>query len=184
MARRKRKQRIYYNSSTDTWTNDAREQLSLIPQSNAYDDYQKKVMKQQEAAEKSSEVDNKINQPEKEKKVSDKSCEKDEIKKAYRKGEQGRAKYRKRMSKEVQVSHMQKVLSDGLDRHVSRHEFDDELHDDSILAREFPTEAAIDHKAEFDSKRELPAIDVNANGIIDVQEEPMTPGMKKLARYM
>lgn len=107
---------------------------------------------------------------------------KHEITEAFRTGQR---KYRRYMSKDVKTRQVKAVIENGLDKKISKHDFDDELYDDGISGDEFPKEAARDHKQEFEERREIPTVDTNKDGIVDDQDDVMmTPGMKKLSRYM
>ena len=123
-------------------------------------------------------------------------CEKDEkeaasrnlkvrIQKAFSVDTVSRRKYRKYMSKDTQVGKVKRVIEHGLDRNVSRRSFDDELHDDSINADEFPREAISDYRREFVHKCSVPTSDTNHDGVVDSDDDViMTPGMRKMSRYL
>lgn len=184
MAKRKnnnnRKTRVYYNSDTDTWSNDTHEQPYLMPGTQSYEAYQEQQLKDDP------------NQPDDE---FHKNLEEDnedyreeqvqEDKEFEKKSEVTRRKYRRYMSKEVQRKAAEKIIEDGLERDIPTRDFSDELYDDGVSGDKFVHEAAVDYKHEFDEKtREVPEVDNNGDGKVDEDDAYMTPGMKKMARYM
>lgn len=180
MARtRQRRPRVYYNSATDTWVNDGHEQPYLKP--NIVSDNIKKdhddLTHDGHASERK--------KTDKSEQNLDAENNKRRIKNAYDSGVQGRRKYRKYMQKHAHSKRVKKVIENGLDRKISERSFEDDLHDDTIAEKEFPKEAARDYKAEFDAKREVPVIDTNNDGVVDENDDVvMTPGMRKLSKYM
>lgn len=107
------------------------------------------------------------------------------IQKAYEVETVGRRKYRRYMSKDVQVGRVRRIIEGGLDRRISRHSFDDELHDDSISGDTFAREAVSDYKKEFSRKCDTPTTDTNNDGVVNQDDDViMTPGMRKMSRYL
>lgn len=170
---------VFLNSDNDS-TNDSKNQLDLTPGEAAYKEYlenrkeELKKKQEEEPFHAELEIQNRT--------LRSRQIKKNKIENAY---DTGKKKYRRYMSKDVQVKKMTKIIDDGLDRHIPRRDFNDELFDDGISGDEFPKEAARDYKKEFNKKRELPTEDTNHDNVIDDKDEPvMTPGMRKLAKYM
>ena len=180
MAKSKRKSRVYYNSDTDTWSNDANEQPYLMPGTQSYEAY---VEQQKESSP--SKPDDEFHQ---ELEMDNEDYREEQVNedKSFEKESQDmRRKSRRYMSKEVKRKEAEKIIEEGLGRDIPTREFSDELYDDGVSADKFIHESAVDYKAEFEEKaREVPEVDTNKDGQIDEDDAYMTPGMKKLSRYM
>lgn len=180
MARRKKKTRVYYNSDTDTWSNDAMEQPYLMPGTQSYEAYQ-----EQQAKDSPDNPDDDFHAAleDANEEYREEQVEEDEaLEKATR---ESKRKYRRYMSKEVQRKKAEKIIEEGLGRDIPSRDFSDELYDDGVSGDKFIHEAAVDYKHEFEEKtREIPDIDTDKDGDVDEDDAYMTPGMKKMARYM
>lgn len=169
-----------FGSSNSDSSNDAKGQINLLPGTSAYKQYydQKKA-----EIEKKDANEQRLDEIEvKERTLRSARLRKDELQRAY---DTGKKKYRRYMSKDVQVKKIQDVIEDGLGHNISRKDFNDELFDDGISGDEFPREAVKDHKREFDRLKDLPQMDTNGDGIVNKDDSAeMTPGMRRLSRYM
>lgn len=179
MAKKRKKSKVYYNSGTDTWSDDAREQLSLIPGTSTYENY---IESRKEAS-----VDEPDDEFHEELEIHNEDYRENQIEKEkdIEVHNVGKRKYRRYMSKDVQSKDTIKIAENGLDRHVSKHDLNDELFDDGVSGDVYKKEVLRDYKHEFEKKREIPNVDSDHDGDIDGEDDVyMTPGMKKMARYM
>lgn len=171
---------VFSKTGSDS-SNDTKGQLHLLPGTPGYEEYQQR---RKEALEKKTQEEPFHAQLETENRsLRIVQVKKDEIQAAY--NNTGQKKYRRFMSKDVQVRKMTDVIEDGLGRNIPRRDFEDELFDDGISGDDFPKEAARDYKKEFESVREIPTVDTNGDGVVDGEDDSvMTPGMRRLGRYM
>jgi hypothetical protein len=185
---RRKGSKVYYNNDTDTWVNDSAEQFSLAPGSKEYEQYKAQLQiddkhESDEQCEKSIEHDEHLSDK--------KSDEKDMIGSAY---DVATRKHRRKMSKERQNKDIQKIVDGGLGKHTDikggfMGSIDlpsvtckDEMYDDGIDAKHYKKEVIQDYKKEFKKVREVPVIDTDGDGKED--DTVMTPGMRKMAKYM
>lgn len=184
MVKRRRKKRtaednVFLKSGSDS-SNDAKEQVDLSIGTQAYEEFQAKRSEEIEKKAKEEPFHEKLETENRLLRTN--QLKKQRLAEAY---DVGKKKYRRYMSKETQVKKMTGVIEGGLDRHIPKKDFNDELYDDGISGDEFSHEAAKDYKQEFRQKREVPTVDTNNDGVIDGQDEvQMTPGMRRLAKYM
>lgn len=176
---KKRKANVYYNSDTDTWSDDSREQFSLLPGTSTYKDY----MEDKELAKEKAAGDEFHDELEHQNEVyRELQLDKEKDHEVHN---VGKRKYRRYMSKDVQSKDAIKIAENGLDRHVSKRDLNDELFDDGISGDSYKHEVLEDYKSEFNEKRQIPNVDSDHDGDIDEDDDAyMTPGMKKMARYM
>ena len=164
-----------FGSSNSDSSNDTKSQVSLAIGSEAYEDFKEGLQAEQkkksgeEEFHAELEVDNRG--------LRTRQLEKENIANAY--NATGQKKYRRFMSKEVQVKPMKKIIEDGLDRRIPRKDFNDELYDDGISGDEFGKEAARDYRNELND-----LLDTNKDGQVDSSDEPMTPAERRLYKYM
>lgn len=93
--------------------------------------------------------------------------------------------YRDRLRKEDAAKKAREIVEDGLGHAVSPFDLDDEIRDVGIRPDEVVREAVRDHRAEFLSRCETPEVDTTGDGKVDEEDEPlMTPGMRRMARYI
>ena len=192
--RRKRKSKVYYNSSTDTWSNDSMTEPYLMPGTEAYEAYQQNLENQfgeegKEADEFHKEYaesieDDRIEKTDKEKNIDE----------AYNVANR---KFRRRRSKERQNEEIEKIIEGGLGKDIDLDgglageyglpsiSSNDEAYDDGINAAQYAHEVIKDYKKQFEATvRDIPDVDNNNDGKIDEQDAEMTPGMKKMAKYI
>ena len=174
-----RSKRVYYNSDTDTWSDDGREQMQRKPESMMVD-HDPSVAKEDKAKQ----ADTFHEELEETNEGRYRGRKKRNIE-ADKGEKEGSRKYRRYMSKDVQSKTVQKIAEDGLDRHVSRNEFQDELFDDGVSSKEYKKDALQDYESEFNARAsELPDTDRDKDGDIDEDDIEFTPGMRKMAKYM
>lgn len=194
MARRKRAVKVYYNSDTDTWTNDSHEEPYLMPGTEAYEAYQK-TLAENSASQKDDEFHEKL-EDRNEDLRKEQLAKEASLDHAY---EVANRKFRRRMSKERQNKEIQNIVSDGLGSgidisggvltKVGVHGVDtsnqDELYDDGIDADHYKKAVISEYKGELnEAMREVPNVDTNGDGEIDSDDVEVTPGMRRMARYM
>lgn len=139
-----------------------------------------RMLEQQEARQEELELEQQI-----QRKEDDQAQEERQVETAYGGAEQGIRNYRNFMRKYEQVSDTRDIIEEGLGRSVSRKDLNDELYDPAVTASNFKKEAVADHAAEFARKREMPEFDTNGDGKIDEEDDTiMTPGMKRMARFL
>lgn len=165
---------VFLGSNTDG-SNETKSQVDLEMGSDEYEDMIEDRSKEARVKEEEFHTDLERNNES----LRRSQIDKHEITAAFRTGQR---KYNRYMSKEVKVGKMKDIIESGLDKRIPRKDFDDELYDDGISGDEFPVEAARDHKQEFEKLREIPTIDTDKDGVKD--EPVMTPGMKRLSKYM
>lgn len=179
MGRKRKRRVVYFNNNTDTTTNDSHEQVYLTPTGQSTDsleskqavvDSEKSDIEYQDAlAEHNTEL------------ITEQDS--NDVKENEYNYDTGRRKYRRYMSKDVDTKKLQKIASDALDRHVSRNDFQDELHDDGISKKEYPKESLSDYRNEL-AKKEIPVKDKDYDGDIDKDDVDVTPSMSKMSRYI
>jgi len=176
---RKRRRKIYYNSDADTTTDDSREQLYLTPAgtSDKSDVLQQELAENEEANKEFHEELSAHNDG-----IVRATDAKDKVKNAYGR-ETGRRKYRKYIEKDVQTEKLRKMASDALERSVPLKDFQEELHDDGIGAKEYAHETMTDYRQELIQK-EIPVKDRDKDGDIDKDDVEITPAMTKMSKFI
>lgn len=186
MAKHRRKQAVYHNNMTDNWTNDAKEQLSLLPGSDGYEARQAKLVESNpmskenldEVAEEQFDLDE-------ERKLEKKSHQfSDDFDESFTKGQKSASvlKYRAMARRQDAVRQTAKIASNGLDRTVTEKEI--ESVNDSITKRPEDVPRTLRNYEEELEDREIPTVDSNGDGKIDEDDAYITPGMKKMRKYM
>lgn len=191
----KRRMRVYYNSSSDTWSDDAKEQLSLVP-----DAADCGLVPGQDAPDVSDSHAEGMQEMQMEISVSvrepDDVPEKDDMcgfmEYAYK-----NAVYRchRKQNKMAQNKWIQKLVSRGLGRHVSLSggissgigfpgiSNSDELYSDAITVSGYAEDVISDYRKPLErAVRKLPSIDTDGDGVGDSFD--MTPGMRAMMKYM
>ena len=168
--------RIYSNNMKDTWSNDSAEQICLVPM--LYDQpinpFQLDEVWASLPADTQEEIEKGTVAYEETKDMLDASKAKDV----------GSRKYRNYMAKQSQVKETRKIAEGATDRHVSIHDFDDELFDDAVNQDNFKHESLLDYAAEVEKRKE-PKVDTNGDGIIDKRDaETCSPLLSKFEKYM
>lgn len=93
--------------------------------------------------------------------------------------------YRDRIRKEDAAKEAREIIEDGLGHAVSQSDLDDEIRDVGIRPDEVVREAVRDHRTEFLARCSTPEVDTTGDGKVDDEDEPlMTPGMRRMARYI
>ena len=93
--------------------------------------------------------------------------------------------YRNRIRKAEKAKEAREIIEGGLGHAVPVGDLDDEIRDVSVSPDEVVREAVRDHRAEFDEKLATPTEDTNQDGKVDDEDDVvMTPGMRRMARYM
>ena len=185
MARRKRREKVYYNSDTDTWSNDSHEQPYLMPGTESYKAMQE-VQEKQENKKKGDEFHEQLE-------IENESLREDQLSKSELLNEAynvGNRKFRRRRSKERQNKKIEKIIEQGLGQDVdikggtsaafnapTAKSCNDELYNDSISEKDYKKEVIKDYKHDFE---EIVHEDKDNDG----NEDEWTPGMRKMARYM
>lgn len=178
MARKPKKQKVYYNNDTDTWSNDSGEQPYLMPGSEAYEAYQERL-KAQEKAKKEKELELQA-----EKQLMDELTDKEKYKKVGDVFDVGTRKFRSQQKKASQNKSIEKLVEGGLGHDVKVNKQSSALYDDSLNEAEYKKAVVSEYKKEAEKVREIPTVDTNGDGKIDKDDVQMTPGMKSLMRYM
>lgn len=182
--RRKKKQAVYHNTNTDRWTNDTKEQLSLMPGSDGYEarlqqlsenipafgEYREEILEEQ--------------WEQMQKKESEAEELAEEFHESFIKGQKSPAamQYRAMVQRQDAVHQTAKIASQGLGRTVTAAEIEDAAKGTAMLPEDVP-KALKQYEAEF-HEREVPVIDVNGDGQIDEDDVYMTPGMSRMRRYL
>ena len=179
MARKHRRRTIYFNNNADTTTNDSNEQIYLVPTGVSTDSVDSREARKQ-TEEANVEFHDELEEHNTD--LITTAGENDMAENEYSYST-GKRKYRRYMSKEVQTPEVAKLASEALDRHIPKRDFEDELHDDGIDAKNYPKEALVDYRDEL-AKKELPVKDKDKDGDIDKDDAEITPAMSKMARYM
>lgn len=188
MAKHRNKKRVvYHNNKSDTWTNDAKDQLSLDPGSAGYKARQEKLAENSpssdqnmdDVAEDQFEISE---QREAEKEQLEMS---DDFVDAFAKGEKSSSvmQYRGKMQISDAVAQTAKIASDGLDRNISSKEIAASVNDSHIREKDVAKVALKKYRNEAIA-RETPVEDVDHDGDIDQDDVDITPGMSKMMRYM
>lgn len=173
-SRKKRKEKVYYNSDTDTWSNGTMEQPYLMPGTASYEAYQEKnqeqlAKKQGDAFHEELELHNegiRDDQLEKSKLIDD----------AFHIGNR---KFRRQRSKERLNSDVEKIIEDGLGHQTNKVKRNKKVYDDGINDEQYAKKVVRDYKSEFEN---LCQQDNNNDGKVD--EDDWTPGMRKMSKYM
>lgn len=185
MARRKRRDKVYYNSDTDTWSNDSHEQPYLMPGTESYKAMQEVQDKQEEKRKGDDFHEDLENSNEQ---LREEQLSKSELlNEAYNVGNR---KFRRRRSKERQNGKVERIVEKGLGHDVdikggaaaafnvpTATTCNDELYNDAISDKDYKKEVIKDYKREFE---EIVHEDKDNDG----KDDEWTPGMKKMARYM
>lgn len=172
--RRKRKEKVYYNSDTDTWSNDSNEQPYLMPGTASYEAYQ---AKNQEQLEKKIGDDFHHELEAHNESIRDEQLEKSKlIDDAFHVGNR---KFRRQRSKERLNSDVEKIIDDGLGHGAAKIKHNENVYDDGVNDKQYAKKVVRDYKSEFEN---LCQQDNNNDGKVD--EDDWTPGMRKLSRYM
>lgn len=183
-VRRKKKQVIYHNNNKHAWTNDTKEQLSLMPGSDGYE------ARQEQLAENTSMSDENLDQAMEEqfdmiKKTESEADElAEEFHESFTKGQKSAAamQYRSMVQRQDVVRQTAKIASDGLGRTVTEKEIESVTKGITVLPEDVP-KALQSYESEF-HQRELPVADTNHDGQIDEDDVYMTPGMSRMRRYI
>ena len=180
MARKmnnKRRKKVYYNNSKDSWVDDGKEQYSLHPGQITDDN----LLKQEEELEKAEQ-----------KEIEEK---KPEIEEALEQEQQRQKKMRdnvlwyksyRRIRKDDQVAVTQKIASEALGRPVSAKTMNDELYNDAVDMDSFKKDALSDYAHELAHKEAVPVRDTDHDGDIDNDDEPgpKTKAQRRMERYL
>lgn len=188
MARkRRRKEKVYYNSDTDTWSNGTMEQPYLMPGTASYEAMQE------------------ANQLQLEKKQGDEFHEQLEEYNEELRGEQleegqkvidafnaSQQKFKNQRRKARMNDEIEDILEDGLGKDVNvdggiagsfniplTNNCKDAMYNDGITDDQYKKTVIREYKDEF---TDICNQDNNHDGEVD--EEDWTPGMHKLAKYM
>lgn len=179
MARKKRKMNVYYNSGTDTWSNDSNTQPYIKPGTGAYKAY-------------SFDKDNNTEDDIVEDNVKEIDSKSEAVDHAY---DVANRKFRRKMSKERQNSEVKTIISHGLGKSVNitggllskvglTPTNEDELYDDGISDKEYKKEVIRDYASDLAEVMHTADKDNDHDGDIDENDVIITPGMKTMAKYM
>lgn len=182
--RRKKKQAVYHNTNTDRWTNDTKEQLSLMPGSDGYEARQQQLAENTPASEEHQEEFSEEQWEQMQKKESEAEELAEELHESFIKGQKSPAamQYRAMVQRQDAVRQTAKIASQGLGRTVTAAEIEDAAKGATVLPEDVP-KALKQYEPEF-HEREVPVIDTNGDGQIDEDDAYMTPGMSRMRRYL
>ncbi len=182
---------VFHNNDSDTWVNDTNEQLSIMPGTQAYKAYVEQRKSEQDGQDLKDKVDGNADARQQEKERKNKE---EELNDAY---SVANRKFRRRMSKSVQDKEIQRIVDNGLGKHVSifgniwaklgfgGKSNQDELYDDGISADEYKKAVISDYKSDLkEAMTELPDVDYDHDGDIDEDDIVLTPGMRTMSKYM
>ena len=182
---------VFHNNDSDTWVNDTNEQLSIMPGTQAYKAYVEQRKSEQDGQDLKDKVDGNADARQQEKERKNKE---EELNDAY---SVANRKFRRRMSKSVQDKEIQRIVDNGLGKHVSifgniwaklgfgGKSNQDELYDDGISADEYKKAVISDYKSDLkEAMTELPDVDHDHDGDIDEDDIVLTPGMRAMSKYM
>lgn len=186
MAKHRKKQPVYYNNGSDTWTNDDKEQLSLALGSDGYEARQQSLSETNPMSEQNIEenVENQENLTQQYNAIQSKAFESDDFDEAFTKGQKSSSamQYRASMQRQDAVKETAKIASDGLGHAVSTQEIESQVHGLATTPEQVP-KALVNYKKELE-EREVPKIDLNGDGKIDEDDIYTTPGMNRMKRYL
>lgn len=183
--KRRRKEKVYYNSDTDTWSNGAMEQPYLMPGTASYEAMQEanQIQMEKKQGDEFHEELEEHNEKVRSRLIAKGKAVKDAFDTSQQKFKNQRAK--ERMNDEIED-----ILEDGLGKDVNVDgglagafniplvkTCDDELYDDSITPGEYKKAVIRDYEKDF---ADVCKDDKDHDG----EEDEWTPGMKKLSRYM
>lgn len=188
-----RKQAIYHNSYLSTQTPDERER-SLMPGTREYKRLQAERLGKAFGVNPSADEQKQKDLEEQEKHAKQTALEDDSVDIAPEELEKTMAhdvavrKFRRKRGKERKVGEAQKIAKDAIDKDIPEHNplkipgkrsMDEELQDDGIDEKKFVGEVLRDYESDL---REIYNADNNKDGQTD--EDDITPGMRKMMRYM
>lgn len=185
MAKRRRKtQAVYHNNGTDNWTNDDKEQLSLLPGSAGYDARKAQLAEHNPMSEQN--IDDVMEDQFEITKESDYDSKQltEEFHDAFIDGQKSASamQYRSMVHRQDAVKQTAKIASDGLGHTVTEKEIENANKGITVTPDDVP-KALRNYEKEL-NEREVPKVDVNGDGKIDEDDVYMTPGMSRMRRYM
>ena len=181
MARRmnnKRRKKVYYNNSKDSWVDDGHEQYSLHPGQiadenllKAEEELQKQEAKEEEEKKTDVALEEALAEQEKQKKL-----QKDVL----------WHKYNRYIRKSDQAKATLQIASDALGRDVSPRTLEDELRNDAVDMDSFKKDALKDYEHALAQKEAIPTHDTDHDGDIDHDDEPgpKTKAQRRMERYL
>lgn len=186
MAKRgKKRQVVYHNNNTDNWTNDDKEQLSLIPGTDGYKARKEQLQMTNSMSDINidSDMERQLSLAE-QRKLEKSEKEDDSFVDAFEKGRKSASvvKYRNKMKRRDAVQHTAKIASDGIGRTVTENEIEFKTDDPYAQASDVPKSLKT-FEPEL-AQREVPMADVDKDGDIDKDDVVYTPGMRRLRKYM
>lgn len=187
MAKRKRKQQpVYHNNNSDTWTNDDKEQLSLLPGSAGQKARQEQLSESNPMSKDNMDevAEEQFELSEKEKEDRESQQLENEFHEAFTKGQKSASimQYRAMAFRQDAVKQTAKIASEGLGRTISEKEIEQANKGIAVMPEDVPK--ALKNYEEELNEREVPKVDTNGDGKIDEDDVYMTPGMSKMRRYM
>ena len=183
---RKKKQPVYHNNNSDNWTNDDKEQLSLLPGSAGYEARQAQLAANNpmsdenldEVAEEQFEISEKMKEDRESQQLAN------EFHEAFVEGQKSASvmQYRSMAYRQDAVRQTAKIASEGLGRTVTEKEIEQINKGITVLPEDVP-KVLKNYEKEL-NEREIPKVDANGDGKIDEDDVYMTPGMSKMRKYM
>lgn len=181
-VRRKKKQIIYHNTNKDLWTNDTKEQLSLMLGSDGYEARQEQLSENAPISDE--DMDNIAEEQFEQVQRTESEELAEEFHESFTKGQKSVAsmQYRAMIQRQDVVRQTAKIASDGLGRTVTVKEIESVTNGITILPEDVP-KVLQNYESEF-HHREVPTVDTNQDGKIDEDDICMTPGMSRMRRYV
>lgn len=182
--RQKKKQAVYHSTNTDKWTNDTKEQFSLMPGSDGYEARQQKLAEHAAVSGEYSDGSAEKQWERMQERESDAGELAEEFYESFAKGQKSPAtmQYRAMVRKQDAVKQTAKIASDALGRTVTEREIASVTGGITVLPEDVP-KALKQYEPEL-CAREIPVIDANHDGKIDEDDICMTPGMSRMRRYL
>ena len=162
--------KVYHVNSTDTWSNDDKEQLSLLPGSDGFEEYQEDL-REHDPFKPEDDFHEELEEHNED--YAENMSDRQEV---DGKGKTLRETKHQRGLKLTDAEKAVGVVNGLTGGHYGADDVEDEVYDTSVTSSDFIEEAVDDHKRE---KRELPEIKQEVES-----DEYDGPGMRTLKKYM